>query len=122
KWLAYTPHTTDHRTWKRYRGGMATDIWLFNLETHEARKITDWEGTDTQPMWSPSPRAKNSTLYYLSDAGDAHRLNIWSYDVTGERRQLTRCKDHDVKWPPIGPGESGQGGIVSQNGPGLYLL
>lgn len=29
--LAYTPHTTDGRTWKRYRGGMATDIWLFDL-------------------------------------------------------------------------------------------
>ena len=31
-WLAYTPHTRDQRTWKRYRGGMATDIWLFNLK------------------------------------------------------------------------------------------
>src|SRR6185369_13500172 len=31
-WLAYTPHTTDFRTWKRYRGGMATDVWLFNLK------------------------------------------------------------------------------------------
>ena len=38
-WLAYTPHSRDSRTWKRYRGGMASDVWLFHLkdktlETH----------------------------------------------------------------------------------------
>ena len=32
-WLAFTPYSRDTRTWKRYRGGMASDIWLFNLET-----------------------------------------------------------------------------------------
>ena len=30
-WLAYTPYSRDTRTWKRYQGGMASDIWLFNL-------------------------------------------------------------------------------------------
>ncbi len=33
QWLAYTPLTREHRTWRRYRGGMAQDIWLFHLET-----------------------------------------------------------------------------------------
>jgi tricorn protease len=51
EWLAYTPHTADNRTWKRYRGGMATDIWLFHLKNHSARRVTDWEGTDSLPMW-----------------------------------------------------------------------
>ena len=44
EWLAYTPHSTDNRTWKRYRGGMATDVWLVNLKSGESRRITDWEG------------------------------------------------------------------------------
>src|SRR5262249_34053609 len=47
QWLAYTPHTTDFRTWKRYRGGMATDIWLFNLKDKKSKRMTTWEGTDT---------------------------------------------------------------------------
>lgn len=117
KWLAYTPHSRDFRTWKRYRGGMATDIWLFNLVTHQSRKITDWEGTDTQPMWH------GETVYYLSDAGPSHRLNIWSYDTeAGTRRQVTEFREFDVKWPSVGPGPDGRGEIVFQNGSELYLL
>ncbi|UCH83462.1 MAG: PD40 domain-containing protein [Candidatus Latescibacterota bacterium] len=116
-WLAYTPYSRDHRTWKRYRGGMATDIWLFNLKDSSARKITDWEGTDTQPMWH------GNNVYYLSDAGRSHRLNIWVHDVdTGENRQVTTYKGYDVKWPAIGPGTDGQGEIVFQNASDIYLL
>ncbi len=116
-WLAYTPHSTDNATWKRYRGGMATDIWLFNLRTKQSKRITDWEGTDTQPMWH------GEKVYYLSDAGPEHRLNIWVYDTrTGKREQVTRFTDFDVKWPSIGPGEKGEGEIVFQQGSHLYLL
>jgi tricorn protease len=117
KWLAYTPGTRDSRTWKRYRGGMASDIWLFHLETHESVRVTDWEGTDSLPMW------QGDKIYYMSDRGEAHRLNIWVYDVkTGTHKQVTRFRDFDVKWPSIGPGPSGRGEIVLQNGPKLHLL
>ncbi|MCA9291490.1 MAG: PDZ domain-containing protein [Phycisphaerales bacterium] len=116
-WLAYTPHSRDARTWKRYRGGMATDIWLFNLKTNESRRMTDWEGTDTQPMWH------GSKVYYLSDDGPAHRLNIWSYDTrTKRRKQVTDYSDFDVKWPAIGPGPRGKGEIIFENGVSLHLL
>ncbi|MEM7227984.1 MAG: PDZ domain-containing protein [Planctomycetota bacterium] len=116
-WLAYTPHTRDQRTWKRYRGGMATDIWLFNLDDHTSKQITTWDGTDSQPMWH------GRKLYYVSDAGEEHRLNIWMYDTTtGERRQITHFADYDIKWPANGPGANGEGEIVFQNGPKLFLL
>ncbi|MCC6678507.1 MAG: PD40 domain-containing protein [Phycisphaerales bacterium] len=114
-WLAYTPHSTDNRTWKRYRGGMATDIWLFNLKDKTSKKVTDWEGTDTIPMWVPG--GDGSKLYYLSDNGPEHRLNIWSYDVaSGAREQLTAFKENDIRWPSIGPGKGGRGEIVFQFG------
>ncbi|MCA9244502.1 MAG: PDZ domain-containing protein, partial [Phycisphaerales bacterium] len=117
KWLAYTPHSRDHRTWKRYRGGMATDIWLFNLQTFESRKITDWEGTDTQPMWH------GSTVYYLSDGGPEHRLNIWSFDTNSSlRRQITHHADFDAKWPAIGPESDARCAIIYQLGPSLRVL
>jgi tricorn protease len=117
KWLAYTPYNRDGRSWKRYRGGMASDIWLFHLETSESRRVTDWEGTDTRPMWN------GDALYYLSDRGEKSKLNIWLFNPkSGEHRQVTRFSEFDVKWPSIGPGARGQGEIVFQNGPSLYLL
>ncbi|MDX9910745.1 MAG: PDZ domain-containing protein [Phycisphaerales bacterium] len=117
KWLAYLPHQRDFRTWKRYRGGMASDIWLMNLDTLASERITDWEGTDTFPMW------QGSKVYYLSDQGDGSRLNIWSYDTTSKRReQVTTFKDFDVKFPAMGPGPSGAGEIVFQYGPDLVRL
>ncbi len=117
QWLAYTPFWRDSRTWKRYKGGMAADVWLFNLETNESRQITDWAGTDTMPMWH------NGTVYYLSDAGPEHRLNIWSYDTeSGQRRQITDFDEFDVKFPSIGPGPDGRGEIVFQLGDELRLV
>lgn len=117
KWLAYTPRTRDARTWKRYRGGLATDIWLFNLEDNSAEKITSWEGTDTQPMWF------GNALYYLSDQGEANRLNIWKYSPRAKKHeQLTFFKDNDIRWPAVGPGYANQGEIVFQLGSDLMLL
>ena len=116
-WLAYTPHNHDFRTWKRYRGGLASDIWLFNLKDYTSRRATTWEGTDSHPMWH------GDTMYYQSDAGPEHRLNIWKYDLgSGKAEQVTRFSEYDVKFPSIGPGANGQGEIVFQNGSLLYLL
>ncbi|MFM1822328.1 MAG: hypothetical protein RI967_594 [Planctomycetota bacterium] len=119
EWLAYTPHSTDTRTWKRYRGGMATDVWLFNLKSGESRRITDWEGTDTLPMWH------GRKVYYLSDrsAAEGNVLNVWSYDLDSqETKQVTRFKLHDVKWPAIGPDAGGAGEMVLQHGDRIYTL
>ncbi|MCK6475838.1 MAG: PDZ domain-containing protein [Phycisphaerales bacterium] len=121
QWLCYAPHSTDNRTWKRYRGGMATDLWLFNLRNQSAKKITDWEGTDTLPMWVPG--GKSDVVYYLSDAGEDHRLNIWSYGLSdGKREQITKYTSDDVRWPSVGPGPDGKGEIIFQLGAQLRVL
>ncbi len=117
EWLAYIPYGTDQRTWKRYRGGMASDIWLFHLPTKTSKRMTDFEGTDSYPMWH------GKTVYYLSDAGDTSRLNIWSYNTeTGERQAITKYADYDCKSPAMGPGPNGEGEIIFQKGSQLLLL
>ncbi|MEL7473953.1 MAG: S41 family peptidase, partial [Planctomycetota bacterium] len=117
EWIAYVQHDRDGRTWKRYRGGLASDIWLFNINSKQSKKITDFEGTDSQPMWH------NDTVYYMSDDGPEHRRNIWKYDTkTGNRAQVTKHRDNDIKWPAIGPGANGRGEIVYQLGSHLHLL
>ncbi len=118
KLLAYTPMTRDERSWKRYMGGLASDLWLFDLETGSSRQLTDWGGTDTQPMWH------GQHLYYLSDAGPAHRLNLWKLSTVGAPAptQITHFEDFDCAYPAIGPGPDGQGEIVFRNGANLYLM
>jgi len=98
-------------------GGAAADVWLFHLKDHTSRRITDWEGMDSIPMWH------GSKVYYVSDAGSNHLLNIWVHDTAdGSNRQVTEHGDYDVRWPSIGPGHHGQGEIVYQLGPELRLL
>jgi len=100
KTLAYMPASRDFRTWKRYRGGWAPDIWLFDLEALTARNLTANVANDGQPMWH------GSTLYFLSDRDDARRANIWALDVTtGATRQVTRFEEADVRFPAIGPSD-----------------
>ncbi len=52
--LAYMPISRDFRTWKRYRGGMAPEIWLFDLNDNSARNITNSDANDGQPMFHGS--------------------------------------------------------------------
>ncbi len=62
------------------------------------------------------------TIYYLSDAGPEHRLNVWSLNpATGARSQITTFADNDVRWPSIGSGGT-SGEIVFQLGSSLMLL
>jgi tricorn protease len=118
EWLAYTYYAEGRSDARgRHFAGNAPDVRLFNPSTRASRKITEWEGIDTSPMWH------GRTVYYLSDAGSERRLNLWSFDTAdGTRLQLTRHADFDVKWPSIGPGPRGEGEIVYSHGARLALL
>jgi len=53
KYMAYTPVPDAFKQWKHYRGGQATNIWLFSFADKSIVKITKPEGgsNDTQPVW-----------------------------------------------------------------------
>ena len=112
KMLAYTLLSRDFRTWKRYRGGMAPDIWLFDLERETSQKATDDEANDSLPMWH------GSRIYFVSDRDENKRSNLWVTDTaSGETRQLTFFEEFDISFPSMGPSE-----IVFSSGSDLYLL
>lgn len=109
-WLAYTPLTRENRTWRRYRGGMAQDIWLFNLETAASVRVTDDPGTDRLPMWN------GSKLVFQSDRGDRGIANLFEFDpATNETRALTSLATSGARFPSIGPKDV----VFEQNG-GLF--
>ncbi|UCD16680.1 MAG: PD40 domain-containing protein [Candidatus Zixiibacteriota bacterium] len=108
--VAYCPIYRDFRTWKRYKGGMAQDVWTFDLTTLEARKITDWVGTDNMPMWF------ENRIYFNSDR--TGKLNLYCYELeSGQIRQVTRFTEYDVRWPSIGPDA-----IAFENAGFIYVL
>jgi tricorn protease len=110
--IAYNRIFRNFRTWKRYHGGLAQDIWIYDLNTHQTQRVTDWKGTDTYPMWY------GDTIYFASDRGPANRLNIWAYSLKDKQfRQVTNFKTYDVDWPSLG-----DTGIVFQCGGALYVL
>jgi tricorn protease len=99
------------RTWKRYEGGLAQDVWIVDFASGDITKITDWSGSDQFPMWGD-----DGAVYFNSDREDA-TLNLYRYDAgTGATARLTQFADYDVKWPSYGDGK-----IVFQYGPGLSV-
>lgn len=112
KRIAYTKMTQAFRTWKRYRGGWAPDIIIFDLEKKTSETITPNPASDEFPMWY------KNTIYFLSDRGPEERSNIWAYDLTTkETRQITKFTDFDIHFPSIGPSD-----IVFEAGGRLYRL
>ncbi len=110
--IAFTDKTLVFRTWKRYRGGTAPDIHIFNLDDNSCTNITQNDASDELPMWS------GDKIYYLSDRGENKKSNLWSYDTrTKQHKQLTTFADYDVVFPAIGPEE-----IVFEAGGKLFLL
>lgn len=110
--IAYLPHWRNFRTWKRYRGGLHTDIEIFDLESFESSTVPEDGSNDTDPMWH------GETLYFLSDRAPDMRYNIWKHDTrTGQVSQVTRFTDYDIHFPAIGPRE-----IVFEQAGRLWLL
>src|SRR5215210_7550885 len=92
KKAVYTPFARDFRTWKRYQGGWAQDLWIFDLASHEAKNITNTPRTERDPMWI------GSKIYFNSDRTGT--LNLYSYDpASGSTAQLTQSAQWDVRWP-----------------------
>ena len=112
KMIAYTPQSQAFRTWKRYRGGWAADIWLFDLAKNTAENITKNDADDEFPMWA------GKKLYFLSDRDQNERSNIWVYDLDSKQaKEVTNFTDYDVHFPAIGPDD-----IVFEAGGELYLM
>ena len=49
--FVYMPMSQDFRNWKRYRGGWAPDLMLFDLKTFATKNLTNNPANDAQPMW-----------------------------------------------------------------------
>ena len=108
--IAYNRISRENRTWKRYKGGTAQEIYIFDFEKMADSKITDFDGTDRIPMWI------GDRIYFSSDRSRV--LNIWRLDpATGETEQLTDHTVYDIRRPSEGTGR-----IVYELGGDIWML
>jgi tricorn protease len=93
--IAYNKDAQDNATWKRYKGGRAQEIYIYDLKTDSETNISNYGGSDRWPMWI------GDKIYFSSDRDRV--LNIWSYDpATGKTEQVTQHREYDVRHPDYG--------------------
>jgi tricorn protease len=108
--FVYAPISREFRTWKHYRGGRAQDVWIYDLAKNTALRMTDFPGTDNQPVWV------GKAIYFTSDR--EHTLNLYAMDpATQKVHAVTHHTDFDVLWPSAGPDK-----VVYEHGGEIWLF
>lgn len=108
---AFNRATTEGRTWKRYRGGTASDLWVGHPDRADFAKVSDFPGPQEFPMWH------GGRLYFVCDQGGTG--NIWSLRPDGsDRRRHTDVKGWDARWPAMSP----DGRVVFTLGADIHVL
>jgi tricorn protease len=82
--------------WKRYRGGLASYLWIANMADLSIEKIPREASNDTYPMWI------GDRIYFLSDRSGPVRL--YRYDPkTRAVTQLAADSGFDIRSASAGP-------------------
>jgi len=90
--MVYSPQSRDFRPEKRYGGGEANRLYIFDLKSYETKSIAEGPRATRDAMWI------GDTIYYNSDR-DGH-FNLYAYGVgSGKTTQITHSKQWDVRWP-----------------------
>ena len=93
--VVYSPLTRDFRTWKRYEGGWAQDLHIYERKTGRLEPVAHHVRTERDPMWI------GDAIWFVSDRDGT--LNLHSWDLADkEVVQRTRSTTHDVRWASRG--------------------
>ncbi len=95
--MAYVPWARRDNTWKRYRGGTATPIWIADLSNSAVTKIPRTDSNDHSPMWI------GDRIYFLSDRTGRYQLHY--FERASKKVALAfESKGLDIKAASAGPG------------------
>lgn len=91
--IAYVPFAVSWDSWRHYRGGSTSPIWIGRLadSTLEKREaLSRPDANNRAPLWI------GETLYFLSDRTGTP--NLFSHDLrSGRTEQLTRFAKHGIR-------------------------
>src|SRR5271163_1344966 len=108
--IAYIPNMQWQGTsWKRYRGGQTTPIYIVRLSDLALERIPRENSNDSNPVWF------GDTVYFLSDRNGP--VSLFAYDTkTKSIKQLIENKSLDFKSLSAGPDA-----LVYEQFGGIYL-
>ncbi len=107
--IAYVPLSRAFNTWKRYRGGQTTPIWIGRLSDSSVELIPRQNSNDFNPMWI------DQRIFFLSDRSGP--VTLFSYDTkTKAVKQEIANTGFDIKSAAAGPGA-----IAYEQFGGIYL-
>ena len=88
--IAYVPLSRAFRVWKRYRGGLATPIWIADLSDSSINKIPRQGSNDFNPMWV------GDKVYFLSDREGP--VTLFAFDTqTKDVTKIIKNEGLDLK-------------------------
>lgn len=96
KRMAYVPMGRAFASWKRYRGGMTTPVWIADLATSEVERVPRDNSNDYCPMWTAGK------VWFLSDREGT--VTLFSYDPQSKKvARAVENKGGDFKSASAGP-------------------
>lgn len=106
--MAYCPFPDAISSWRGYRGGRTSLIWIIDLEDYSIETVPRENSNDLDPMWT------EEGIYFLSDR--AGTMNLFRYGADDVVEQLTYFQDYDIK-----SASAGEGAIVFEQAGALHL-
>src|SRR5579863_1654050 len=108
--IAYMPIAPAFQSWKRYRGGETTSIWLANIADAKVEKIPRENSNDFNPIWL------GDKVYFLSDRGGP--VSLFVYDTAAKKvTPLVHNDGYDMK-----SASAGGGAIVYEQFGSIHLF
>ncbi len=88
--IAYLPLRDATGTWRNYRGGQTSPLWIATLADSQVESLPRDDSNNRDPMWV------GDQIYFVSDRTST--ANLFSFDTkTKKIAQLTRFEKYDIK-------------------------
>lgn len=108
--IAYVPNLQWQSSWKRYRGGQTTPIYIVRLSDLALEKVPRENSNDKNPIWF------GDTVYFLSDRNGP--VTLFAYDTKAKMvKQVVANQGLDLKNFSAGPDA-----LVYEQFGGIYLF
>src|ERR1043166_1266351 len=108
--IAYVPNLKWQTSWKRYKGGQTTPVYILQLSDLKLEKVPRESSNDSHPVWF------GDTVYFLSDRNGA--VSLFAYDTKAKSvKQVLENKGLDLKALSAGPDA-----LVYEQFGGIYLF